>query len=541
MASLFFILNTLILFGLSRSLFVEYEYTKDKYDEALDIHALDDELVLMDFKFDYNIGYKTQKDIELDAMNQYQIQNFPLELIRLLQHSKFERIEFRNTQGRWDENICPKLLHGSEEGQYSCRIEGVETFQPGFSFLFDFGDKLDSPESNFEDQKSANFYINELSEIFGVDRNRSVNNIHKFSYTDDPLSRSQFYYYGNLKEELCDDNLVHMFKYLNSSCGDTGIHTFFNSTLFQHSQYKSVSFKMIHNKDEKSFDVKFRVNFIVTRRFLLGIKSQLKEITQRSTEIQSLIHSRYKDENFYSCLNGDSSKITLHQGHESKTLLKADIGIDYNLKLLLGWIDYSSITISKVGTDDLVSKKYLNDIYFDREMSFVHHITNRSNKTYEISTFEFFPHYLKMYTKDIQIEIHQSDGTKRDHRYYQISFEKASIGLWFRFSNITLAPEERMVMTLKIQKKMISAESMPADISLDANVPPLPMLYRDISEVRKDKQAIKTTFSQSWMVVIMEPDASMVFNLNAMFFGVLGASIHWLFTTTIDIKDLIGI
>lgn len=226
---------------------------------------------------------------------------------------------------------------------------------------------------------------------------------------------------------------------------------------------------------------------------------------------------------------------------ESKTLLKADIGVDYNLKLLLGWIDYSSTTTSQVGTHDLVSKKYLNDIYFDREMSFVHHITNRSNKTYEISTFEFFPHYLKMYTKDIQIEIHQNNGTKRDHRDYQISFEKASIGLWFRFSNITLIPGERMVMTLKIQKKMISAESMPADISLDANVPPLPILYKDISEARKDKQAIKTAFSQSWMVVIMEPDASMVFNLNAMFFGVLGASIHWLFTTTIDVKDLIGI
>ena len=243
---------------------------------------------------------------------------------------------------------------------------------------------------------------------------------------------------------------------------------------------------------------------------------------------------------------------------DTKVLLAGEPGVGYNLKLLLGWINYQDKISSEplFYTQDLVSKKHFNDIYYDRKLSFVHMVKNQSNKTQDITLSEFFPHYLQMYTKDIQIDIYSSvngdteghshsfistNSTKRECTDYKLGFSQGSIGLWFKFSNIILKPGETMLMKLKLKKYMISTQSIPVDISMDANVPPLPILYKEVDVMSPIKTQSKIAYSQSWVIVIMEPDFSMAFNLNAMFFGVLGAALHWLFTTTVDIKDIMGV
>jgi hypothetical protein len=59
----------------------------------------------------------------------------------LLTHSKFEKVSFSNTQGRWEQNICPQLQTRDENSNRKCIIPGLETFEPGYQFFIDFGDK----------------------------------------------------------------------------------------------------------------------------------------------------------------------------------------------------------------------------------------------------------------------------------------------------------------------------------------------------------------------------------------------------------------
>jgi len=75
-----------------------------------------------------------------------------------------------------------------------------------------------------------------------------------------------------------------------------------------------MTFGLKHLKEEKRFIVNFRLSFVVQRRFLHNIQSQLSAVSQKSLKIEDLLHSRYKDQNFYSCLNSDFSEIRLHQG-----------------------------------------------------------------------------------------------------------------------------------------------------------------------------------------------------------------------------------
>lgn len=93
-------------------------------------------------------------------------------------------------------------------------------------------------------------------------------------------------------------------------------------------------------------------------------------------------------------------------------MLKADPGISYNLKLFLGWIDYEDsehkLSSSFLNTPEaLQSVKNFNDIYFEKHVTFTHLVKNvhSENKTLSVSIFEYFPFYLQLYTKDIQIDI----------------------------------------------------------------------------------------------------------------------------------------
>lgn len=70
---------------------------------------------------------------------------------------------------------------------------------------------------------------------------------------------------------------------------------------------------------------------------------------------------------------------------------------------------------------------------------------------------------------------------------------------------------------------------MPVDVSIDGNVPPLPIFYKDIHNTEEG-----VVFSPSWIITMMEPDFSMAFNLNAMASGVLGTVLHYLFSVTVD-------
>lgn len=74
----------------------------------------------------------------LETVSMYNLQKFPLQLLSLLTYSKFKNIKFKNTQGRWEENICPQLNIRNNHSQ-KCQLSEVETHQPGFSFFFDFG------------------------------------------------------------------------------------------------------------------------------------------------------------------------------------------------------------------------------------------------------------------------------------------------------------------------------------------------------------------------------------------------------------------
>jgi len=69
----------------------------------------------------------------------YNLQKFPLQLLPLLTDTEFETINFRNTQGRWEENICPQLQTRNNDLHNKCLLHKVETYQPGFSFFLDFG------------------------------------------------------------------------------------------------------------------------------------------------------------------------------------------------------------------------------------------------------------------------------------------------------------------------------------------------------------------------------------------------------------------
>lgn len=187
-------------------------------------------------------------------------------------------------------------------------------------------------------------------------------------------------------------------------------------------------------------------------------------------------------------------------------------------------------------------------------MSFLHMVKNQSNRTYSLAVHEFFPFYLQMYTKDIQLDVYKPGAeeteqvtdayvpkgyTKHEYKHYRLDFDKGNIGLWFSFSNITLEPQEIMVLRLKLKKRMINAQSMPVDVSMDANVPSLPIVYREVdSRTKKAISQAKVTYSPSWLITIMEPDFSMAFNLNAMTCGVLGVVVHYLFAVTVDVKNL---
>ena len=72
-------------------------------------------------------------------MSSYELQKLPLQLLPLLTHSEFEKIKFKNTQGRWEENICPQIQTRNSDLRDKCLFNGLETHQPGFSFFFDFG------------------------------------------------------------------------------------------------------------------------------------------------------------------------------------------------------------------------------------------------------------------------------------------------------------------------------------------------------------------------------------------------------------------
>ena len=71
---------------------------------------------------------------------------------------------------------------------------------------------------------------------------------------------------------------------------------------------------MKQDKSTKEFSINFNLNFVVSRRLLGRTKSQIKNLPKKPVKIEELIHSRYQDENYYSCINGDNSEIILHQG-----------------------------------------------------------------------------------------------------------------------------------------------------------------------------------------------------------------------------------
>jgi hypothetical protein len=239
-------------------------------------------------------------------------------------------------------------------------------------------------------------------------------------------------------------------------------------------------------------------------------------------------------------------------------LLDGEPGLNYNLNLLLGWISYDGSTNFKqlYETGDLLSKRHFNDIYFAKKLSFVHLLKNQSNKTLSVSIFEFFPSYLKMYTKDIKMSIYSPGGedmdlgqewhsyipkgyTKKEYNDYTLNFDKGTIGLWFRFDNIILKPNQIMLLHLDVKKHMINQESQPVDSSMDANVPPLPILYHEVTDGKVAKEQIKISYSESWVIVNMEPDRSMPFNINAMFIGVIGITMHWVLTNLVDTNHIV--
>lgn len=253
-------------------------------------------------------------------------------------------------------------------------------------------------------------------------------------------------------------------------------------------------------------------------------------------------------------IQGSSTVLQILIFLATTVLLDGEPGLNYNLNLLMGWISYDKSTNFKdlYQTGDLLSKRHFNDIYFARKVSFVHLLKNQSNKTLSVSIFEFFPSYLRMYTKDIKMSIYSPSKesvnfysyipqgyTEEQYNDYKLHFEKGNIGLWFRFGSIILEPNQIMLLHLDVQKNMLNAENQPVDASMDANVPPLPILYHEVTDGKVTKEQMKIAYSESWVIVNMEPDRSMPFNINAMFVGCIGIVMHWLMKILIDAKDII--
>ena len=111
-------------------------------------------------------------------------------------------------------------------------------------------------------------------------------------------------------------------------------------------------------------------------------------------------------------------------------------------------------------------------------------------------------------------------------------FNGVSIG------NILLEPDQDMVLNLKMKKRLIGAEKMPADVSMDANVPSLPIIYKEAG-ASNQKNNYKIAYSPAWLVTLLEPDFSMAFNLNAMMFGVFGTVVHYLYSVTVELGNMI--
>ena len=246
----------------------------------------------------------------------------------------------------------------------------------------------------------------------------------------------------------------------------------------------------------------------------------------------------------------------LIEGTQKQILLDAQPGVEYNLKSLLGWIDNNDPKrFEKLFFRDvLYSRKHFNEVYFRKEASFIHLIRNDYHESLNITINEFFPFYMQPYTKDMKITLYKPRNDIEDDENFYIhahslvpnnyasyeytgygfEFEKYQIGLLFRYKNITLQPNEVMTLTLSVKKRMIGVEKIPVDISMDANVPPLPIQYHSIN---KTSNFSGITYSQSWLVTLLEPDFSMTFNINAMTFGVFGILINYLYYATIDVAN----
>jgi hypothetical protein len=150
--------------------------------------------------------------------------------------------------------------------------------------------------------------------------NRTLINLHKFKSSPEITDPKHFYYYGSLKEELCDDNLSKIKHLINSTCEDTGIMTLFNSTLFQNADYKRIKYsqKLGQNNAEQfsgdRYKIKFTLTMTVNRRFMNKMDSRLKEMKSKQVRIVDLFNGKFQAENYFSCLNEDFSRIRLLQG-----------------------------------------------------------------------------------------------------------------------------------------------------------------------------------------------------------------------------------
>ena len=99
----------------------------------------------------------------------------------------------------------------------NCIPKDFTIYEPGFGFLIESSDTSYSNTSfnNYSHQSNINFYVKRLSDLFGADVNRTISNIISFP---DQLDSSKIYnYYGNLKEELCDDNIAMMRSLIQST------------------------------------------------------------------------------------------------------------------------------------------------------------------------------------------------------------------------------------------------------------------------------------------------------------------------------------
>ena len=84
-----------------------------------------------------------------------------------------------------------------------------------------------------------------------------------------------------------------------------------------------------------------------------------------------------------------------------------------------------------------------------------------------------------------------------------------------------LAPDERGMITFRIEKKLMNFEDYPNDVQRGFNIWHMPLFYQ--TEEVNGKSHTEKLYSNSLLVMTPEPDFSMPFNVNAvthMLFGI---------------------